>query len=92
MARLGVYLHWVADRASHWYCTDSNGSGIAGVKGEDGDYNLYLYLDGKRGCSFITHSMAHYWVCEEGGEGLGRGPKTNSMVTSNLSIGNMYQF
>jgi hypothetical protein len=61
---MGVYLHWVADRNSHWYCTDSSGSGVAGVKEKDGDgYNLYMFLDANGGCNFITHSMAHYWVC-----------------------------
>jgi hypothetical protein len=31
VAKMGIYLHWVADRASHWYCTDASGSGIASV-------------------------------------------------------------
>ena len=63
VARIGIFIHWVADRASHWYCNDASKSGNFAVKnGTDGDYNLFLYLDPKP-CSFVEHSMVHYWVC-----------------------------
>jgi hypothetical protein len=63
VAKMGVYLHWVADRASHWYCTDSSESGIMGVKKSDKEYDLYMWLGAAEGCNFVTHGMAHYWVC-----------------------------
>eukprot|EP00128_Syssomonas_multiformis_P010995 Colp12_sorted_trinity150504_noHs@23989 len=59
VARMGVYLHWIADRASHFYCTDASGSGVAAVKNGTG-YDLYLYLETKA-CNFVTHGMVHYW-------------------------------
>ena len=63
LARLGVYLHWVADRASHWYMTDSPHSGIVARQRNDDNnktkgYELYLYLDSFTG-SFVNHGYQH---------------------------------
>ena len=55
VARMGVYLHWVADRASHWYCTDAPGSGVTAVPkraGNTSHYDLFLYLD-PNACNFV---------------------------------------
>lgn len=60
VARFGIYLHWVADRASHWYCCDASQSGIVTVPASDGDYyNGFMYL-GTGACNFINHGMVHY--------------------------------
>jgi hypothetical protein len=58
VARFGIFLHWVADRASHWYCCDASSSGVKAVKQGD-HYNLFLYLS-KSACNFINHGMVHY--------------------------------
>ena len=68
VVRMGFYLHWVADRASHWWCCDASQSGVAAVKEDSGDYNLYLYLDPLQ-CNFAIHSMDHYWEQGMGGKG-----------------------
>jgi len=61
IARMGIYLHWIADRASHWYCTDAGGSGIVGVKSKiPNEYRIYMYLENMP-CFFLTHGMVHYW-------------------------------
>ena len=72
VARMGFYLHWVADRASHWWCCDASQSGAAAVEEQlpNGNkfYNLYLYLDPLQ-CNFAVHSMDHYWEQGMGGKG-----------------------
>lgn len=60
VAKFGIYLHWVADRASHWYCCDASGSGVVTVRDSSKQfYNNFLYL-GKNSCNFINHGMVHY--------------------------------
>lgn len=44
IARMGIFLHWIADRSSHWYCTDAPGTGIVGVKKTQKKYDLYMWV------------------------------------------------
>merc|ERR1711871_458022 len=57
MGKMGVYLHMLADRASHWWCTDSKYSGV--TQAPDG-FNFTAKLD-KMACNFVRHAMEHYW-------------------------------
>lgn len=40
IVRMGIFLHWVTDRASHWYCTDAPGSGVVAVPKTHFKYDL----------------------------------------------------
>lgn len=60
IARLGITLHYYADRSSHWYGVDSPGSGVMLEQRTASDYDLYLYLEAKA-FSFVTHANAHFW-------------------------------
>ncbi len=57
IARLGIFMHWISDRASHASCTNSEKSRVTGPD-ENGDY--LITLDTYR-CNAITHGMEHYW-------------------------------
>jgi len=59
IARFGIYLHWLSDRNSHWYCCDASSSGVVGVR-DGSHYNLFMYLATKP-CNFVHHGMVHYW-------------------------------
>jgi hypothetical protein len=69
VAKFGVYLHWLVDKASHWYCTDASKSGHTIVFDEEkpGEYEVYCYLDNIE-CHYLTHMMSHYW--EQGLTGM----------------------
>ena len=62
IARMGIFLHWAADRASHWYMCDADGSGITAFPLDDAGktFLLYLYMDA-RASFFVEHGMVHYW-------------------------------
>jgi len=57
IAKMGTYLHMLADRTSHYWCTDSQYSGVYLM---DDKHNFTASLD-KRKCNFVTHAMKHYW-------------------------------
>lgn len=67
IARIGIYIHWLADRNSHYFCTDSGDSGIK-IKPRDdatqrlygGEYDLDLELDEDM-CNWVRHGMMHMW-------------------------------
>jgi hypothetical protein len=58
VARFGIYLHWIADRASHWYCCDASRSGLVTIREKD-YYNSFVFL-GVNACNFVNHGMVHY--------------------------------
>lgn len=60
IARMGIFLHWIADRSSHWYCTDAPGSGSVVVKRNKASYDVYTYLD-TAACNWQMHGETHYW-------------------------------
>jgi hypothetical protein len=62
--RFGVYLHQLADRNSHFYCTDSNKTAVVGPRETDGAF--YLEWDIAE-CNWVYHGSQHYW--EQGVEG-----------------------
>ena len=57
IARLGIYMHWLSDRASHANCTNAKRSKLSGP---DSDGNYTINLDTLR-CNAISHAMSHYW-------------------------------
>lgn len=62
VARFGIYLHWLHDRASHWYGCDASGSGIVAVWENarvKQKYRLYHYLETKA-FNFVRHGVQHY--------------------------------
>lgn len=56
IAKMGTYMHMLADRASHWWCTDSPESGVVPVTSP----NFTVHLD-HAACNFVRHAMEHYW-------------------------------
>lgn len=63
IARMGIYLHWVVDRASHWYCADAPASGITIVRSKSSPntkYDSYVYAD-PSSCNFMVHGETHFW-------------------------------
>ena len=54
---MGLFLHMVVDRNSHYYCTDSENSKIFGPNGK-GDYSISL---DEISCNIFKHGMNHYW-------------------------------
>jgi len=53
---MGTFLHMLADKASHWWCTDSIKSGVIPMNAQ----NFTAHLD-KEACNFVRHAMEHYW-------------------------------
>jgi len=61
IARMGIFLHWVSDRASHFYCCDASESGISMYQmNNSAEYDLYMYMDTQQ-CNFVTHGLTHLW-------------------------------
>ena len=60
IARMGIFLHWINDRSSHFYCTDAAQSGVRKGESESGDYDLEILFD-KEQCNFVTHALEHLW-------------------------------
>jgi hypothetical protein len=60
IARFGIFLHWLNDRSSHWYCGDAPDSGLKTVMVDDVSYNVYMYMS-PTSCDFVEHGMVHYW-------------------------------
>ena len=60
IAKMGIYMHLLADRTSHYYCTDVEGkSAIVHVNGGEED-DLALYLDTHM-CNAVMHGSEHSW-------------------------------
>jgi len=57
IARLGIFMHWLSDRASHASCTNTEASRVTGP---DPDGNFIITLD-TYACNALTHGMEHYW-------------------------------
>eukprot|EP00122_Pirum_gemmata_P006579 Pgem_evm1s6021 len=82
IARMGLLVHWVSDRASHYYCNDAPGSGFALLKKDNSsEYDVNLFMD-KGQCSVGIHSITHYW--ETGHDHLA--PGTYSALKSTYLI------
>ena len=77
VARLGIYMHWLSDRASHASCTNAKASKLVGPS-DSGDYTISL--DTLR-CNAISHAMAHYWE-----QGIGDKVTSGSEATLRLYV------
>lgn len=58
LARLGIFMHYLADRASHNYCTDVKGNAIYSNGSPNDDLDLKLSVSA---CNAIKHGMYHFW-------------------------------
>jgi len=58
IVRFGVYLHQLADRLSHFYCTNPPDTAMLGPRESDGAFYLSWNIPS---CQFVYHSTQHYW-------------------------------
>eukprot|EP00658_Telonema_sp_P-2_P042676 TRINITY_DN3066_c0_g1_i2.p1 TRINITY_DN3066_c0_g1~~TRINITY_DN3066_c0_g1_i2.p1 ORF type:complete len:234 (-),score=40.04 TRINITY_DN3066_c0_g1_i2:351-1052(-) len=58
IARMGIYMHLLADRTSHYWCTNSDRSGLIPHPTEEGNFTSRL---DQLACNFVTHAMEHFW-------------------------------
>jgi len=58
IARMGTYMHMLADRTSHYWCTDSAKSAYFADPTQPGNFTSKLDLVR---CNAVTHAMQHYW-------------------------------
>jgi hypothetical protein len=58
IARLGIYMHQLADRASHFFCTDQADTAILGPRATDNSFYLSWNTTA---CNFPFHGTEHYW-------------------------------
>lgn len=58
IAKFGTFLHMLADRTSHYWCTDSERTGWYPVPDQDGNFTAQMDT---RACNAVTHAMQHYW-------------------------------
>ncbi len=85
IARIGIFTHWVADRASHWFCTDAPATGISILNVTDAkNYQLGFWMSSSQ-CNFIRHGLVHQY--EQGGSGAGPiAPGSYSAIVSAFNI------
>ena len=86
IARLGIFLHWVQDRSSHWYGMDAPGAGVAIYRDTPTVYRPYVYMDQQ---FYINkHAETHYW---EQGMRTEIAPGTYAALVSTFNVLQAFQ-